>query len=182
MHLVHMYHLHDHGPLSPPPPPLSLEQVLRSIDEVVRQEEDEEEEERGHLHVTQLRVVWCRNYWCCCLWPIKRGWCWGVRPNNIVLVLVTGVGDSAGGAAGATGQYMRDPSNPVFETTASGFRVAGTGQPRLETAARAGKAARSRGWFFDGWKNAMLGRRRPRMGEVKGRRCVFVSIDGHTML
>lgn len=75
---------------------------------------------------------------------------------------------------------MRDPSNPVFETTDSGFRVAGTGQPRLETAARAGEAARPRGWFFDGWKNIMLGRRRPRMGESKGRRCVLVDIDGHT--
>ncbi|CAM9762294.1 unnamed protein product [Pylaiella littoralis] len=64
---------------------------------------------------------------------------------------------------------MRDPSRPVFETTALGFRVAGTGQGRLATAVRAGEAARYRGWLSDGWNRVMRRRRRPPMGESRGR-------------
>lgn len=72
----------------------------------------------------------------------------------------------------ARAAHMHDASSPVFETTDAGFQVSGTGQPRLEAAARAGATARSRGGLLGGWRSIMR-RRRPRTGHSRGPRCVF---------
>eukprot|EP00752_Nemacystus_decipiens_P003943 g3611.t1 len=64
---------------------------------------------------------------------------------------------------------MQDASSPVFETTDAGFQVSGTGQLRLEAAARAGAAVRSRSVPL-GWRRIMRRRPRSRMGNPRGSR------------
>eukprot|EP00903_Cladosiphon_okamuranus_P006562 g6410.t1 len=65
---------------------------------------------------------------------------------------------------------MQDASSPVFETTDAGFRVSGTGQPRLEAAARAGAEARSQRSLLGGWRSIMWRRPLSRTGHPRGRR------------